>query len=169
MGRESEGVGRRQLASATMPHSGCDRRPVGLCPPLCRYSQHGTGLRHPVRTCLTHPRHCAAYPCTFLPCRTLGMHGRRPSDTVRPLTGARLKSFAPSTPYLIRRHTLCTLQSCHADDWSHRTRTRPGSNRRTREDDNHARRHAPQHSTTGTTIVLPRIGRGKGGDRKSVA
>ena len=55
--------------------------------------------------------HYATYPCTFLPCRTLGGHGRRPSDTVRPLTGARPVSSTPSTPHLIRRKALRTQQS----------------------------------------------------------
>ena len=39
MGRESGGIGRRQLASAIMPHSGHGRRLINLRPLLCHCSQ----------------------------------------------------------------------------------------------------------------------------------
>ena len=146
-----------------MPHRGRDRHPLNLSPPLYCYSQHRAGLRRPVQTCLTPAATVPPTPCTFLPCRTLGGHGRRPSDTVRPLAGGGLKSSAPSTPHLVQRQTLHIQQSSPCRRLEPQTRTRPGSSQRTREDDNHARRHAPQHSTTGTTTVLLWIGRGKGG------
>jgi hypothetical protein len=111
MGRELDGVRWHQLASATMPHSGRHRRLHDLRPPLCRYSRRGAGLRRSVRTCLTPPTTVLPTPCTFLPCRTLGGHGRRPWDTIRPLTGARPEPSAPSTPYLFRRKALLPQQS----------------------------------------------------------
>ena len=89
-GRVADGVRRRQLALAIMPHSGCDRRLISLRPPLCRYSQRGAGLWSPVRTCLTPPATVSPTLCTFPLRRTFRGHGWRPSNTVRLLTGARL-------------------------------------------------------------------------------
>jgi len=76
MGRGLGGVRRRQLASAIMPHSGHDRRPLSLRSPLCRHSRHVAGLRSSVRTCLTPPPAVPPTPCTFFPCRTLDGYGR---------------------------------------------------------------------------------------------
>ena len=67
MGRESDGVRRRQAASATTPHSGRAWRPIRLLRPLCRYSRRGAGLRHPVWARLTPARHYTAYPLYFPP------------------------------------------------------------------------------------------------------
>ena len=64
--RQGAGVRWRQAASPTTPHSGRYRRPVRMFWSLCR-SRHGAGLRRPVRTCLTPPCHCAAYPVYFSP------------------------------------------------------------------------------------------------------
>ena len=111
MGRESGGVRQHQLASAIMPHSGCNQRPVSLHPPLCRCSRCRAGLRSPVRTCLTPPTTVLPTPCTFLPCKTLGGHGRRPSNTVRSSTKATPVPSTYSMPHLIRRKTLLTQQS----------------------------------------------------------
>jgi len=91
-----------------MPHSGRDRRLISPHPPLCRCSRRGAGLRSPVRTCLTPPVTVPPTPCTFPLRRTLRGHGRRPSNAVRLLTGARLgrrhpdvRLYAPlqSTPH----------------------------------------------------------------------
>jgi hypothetical protein len=101
IGRESGGVRRRQLASAIMPHSRHDRRLISLRPLLCRCSQRRAGLQSPVRTCLTPPTTGLPTPCTFLPCRTLGGHGKRPSNTVRASTEARPAPSTHSTPHLI--------------------------------------------------------------------
>jgi len=57
-GRESGGVRRRQLASAIMLHSRCDRRLINLCPLLCCCSQYRAGLQSSVRACLTPPPLC---------------------------------------------------------------------------------------------------------------
>ena len=57
-GRESGGVRQRQLASATMLHSGYDRRLINLRPLLCRCSQYRAGLQSSVRACLTPPPLC---------------------------------------------------------------------------------------------------------------
>ena len=89
-GRVADGVRRRQLALAIMPHSGRDRRLISLHPPLCRYSRRGAGLWSSVRTCLTTPATVPPTPCTFPLRRTFRGHGRRPSNTVRLLTRARL-------------------------------------------------------------------------------
>jgi len=67
VGRVSDGVGRRQLASATMPHSGHDRRLLNLRPPLCCYSRRGAGLRRTVRTYLSPSATVLPTPCTFSP------------------------------------------------------------------------------------------------------
>jgi len=88
-GRVADGVSRRQLALAIMPHSGHDRRLISLHPPLCRYSRRRAGLWNSVRTCLTPPATVSPTPCTFPLRRTFREHGRRPSNTVRLLTGAR--------------------------------------------------------------------------------
>ena len=88
-GRVADGVRRRQLALAIMPHSGRDRRLISLHPPLCRYSRRGAGLWNSVRTCLTPPATVPPTPCTFPLRRTFRGHGRRPSNAVWLLTGAR--------------------------------------------------------------------------------
>ena len=88
-GRVADGVRRRQLALAIMPHSGRDRRLVSLHPSLCCYSRRGVGLWSPVRTCLTPPATVSPTPCTFPLRRTFRGHRQRPSNAVRLLTGAR--------------------------------------------------------------------------------
>ena len=112
IGRESDGVSRRQPASPTVPHSGRDRRPVRLFRSLCRYSRRGVGLQHPVRTCLTPPRHCATYPLYFPLRRTLGKHGQSPANEVQPLTGMKQPSDgtldAPSRQHGALRTTTAT-------------------------------------------------------------
>jgi len=55
-----------------------------------------------VRTCLTLHHHCATKSLCFLLCRTLDGHGQQPSNAVRPFTGARPPSVAPSAPRLVR-------------------------------------------------------------------
>ena len=57
-GQESSGVRRRQLASAIMLHSRCDRRLINLCPLLCCCSQYRAGLQSSVQTYLTPPPLC---------------------------------------------------------------------------------------------------------------
>ena len=89
VGRVADGVRRRQLALAIMPHSGRDRRLISLHPPLCRYSRRRAGLWNSMRTCLTPPATVSPTPCTFPLRRTIREHGRRPSNAVRLLTGAR--------------------------------------------------------------------------------
>jgi len=111
MGRGSGSVRRRQLASAITPHSGCDRHLLNLRPPLCRCSRCSAGLRSSVRTCLTPPPTVLPTPCTFLPCRTLGGHGRRPSNNSTALDQGKICPAAPSMSYLIRREALCAQQS----------------------------------------------------------
>ena len=102
-GRVADGVRRRQLALAIMPHSGHDRRLISLHPPLCRYSRRGAGLRRTVRTYLSPSATVLPTSCAFFPCRTLGGHGQRPPNTVRASTEARPAPSTPSTPHLIRR------------------------------------------------------------------
>ena len=87
--RVADGVSRRQLALAIMPHNGHDRRLISLHPPLCRYSRRGAGLWSSVRTCLTPPATVSPTPCTFPLRRTFRGHGRRHSNAVRLLIGAR--------------------------------------------------------------------------------
>ena len=93
-----------------MPHSGRDRRLLNLRPPLCHYSRREAGLRHTVRTCLSPSATVPPTLCTFPLCRTLSGHGQRPSNTVRPLTGMRQPSVAPSALRLAKREGQCTLQ-----------------------------------------------------------
>ena len=105
------GVRRRQLASAIMPHSGRDQRPLSMRPPLCRYSQHGAGLRNSVRTCLTPPPTVPPTPCTFFPCKTLDGHWRRPSDNSTALDQGKTCPAAPLTSHLLRREAPRAQQS----------------------------------------------------------
>ena len=71
-GRVADGVRRRQLALAIMPHSGRDRHLISLHPPLCRYSRRGAGLWNSMRTCLSLSATMPPTLCTFPLCRTLG-------------------------------------------------------------------------------------------------
>jgi len=124
--RHGKGVRRRQMASATTPCSGRDRRPVSMLQALCRYSWCMVDLRNAVKTGLTPPRYCTAYPLYFLLCRTLGRHGRRPSDTVRPLTRHDHRHQHPRRPASAARRTAHLYCDCHTADWNHRARTHPG-------------------------------------------
>ena len=101
---------RSQTASAATPHSGRDQSPVHLLWSLCHYSRHCVDMRRAVRTRLTPHDHCAIKSLYFLLCRTLGGHGQRPSNTVRPLTGMRPPSVAPSAPRLAKREGQRALQ-----------------------------------------------------------
>ena len=111
MGRGLGGVRRRQLASAIMPHSGRDWRPLSLRSPLCRHSRHVAGLRSSVRTCLTPPPTVPPTPCTFFPCRILGGHGRRPSNNSTALDQGKTCPAVPSTSHLLRHEALRAQQS----------------------------------------------------------
>ena len=135
MGRGSCGVRRHQLASTATPHSRCDRRLLNLRPPLCCCSRHGAGLQSSVRTCLTPPATVLPTTYTFLPCRTLGEHGKQPSNIVQAPTEARL---APSNPTSSDVRHCMPSSHRHAVNWRYRTQTCPRRNRRTRKDDAHA-------------------------------
>ena len=106
---------RSQTASAATPHSGRDRSPIRLLWILCHYSRHCVDLRRAVRTRLTPHDHCAIKSLYFLLCRTLNGYGQRPSNTVRPLTGMRLPSVAPSAPRLAKCEDNAPCSRCHAD------------------------------------------------------
>ena len=100
VGRVSDGVGRRQLASATMPHSERDRHLLNLRPPLCRYSRRGAGLRRTVRTCLSPSATVPPTLCTFPLARPLAGVGGNPRTQYepRPKQGRRLQHPRRPTP-----------------------------------------------------------------------
>ena len=155
-GRVADGVRRRQLALAIMPHSGRDRHLISLHPPLCRYSRRGAGLWNSVRTCLTPPATVPPTPYTFPLRTTFRGHERRPSNAVRLLTRARLGwrhprcltssdvGFCALLQPSPRRLTGATGQGCA-----------PGMGGRICKDDGHDLRHAPQRSATGRTNYSP--------------
>ena len=97
-------------------------------------------------------RHCGAHLVYFSPCRTLGGRGRRPSDTVQPLTGERPESSAPSTPHHIRCRALHTSTAITTPLTGAIGQGRaPGMGERIRKDNDHDLRHTPQRSAIGKT------------------
>jgi len=97
-----------------------------------------------VRTGLTPSRYYTAYPLYFLLCRTLGRHGRRPSDTVRSLTRHDRHHQHPRCLTTSARRTAHLYNNRHTTDWSHRARTRPGHGQK----DSQGRRPRPAPCST---------------------
>jgi hypothetical protein len=155
-GRGADGVRRRQLALAIMPHSKRDRRLISLHPPLCRYSRRGAGLWNSVRTCLTPPATVPPTPCTFPLHRAFQRAWAVTLERSTALDWGKTWAAAPSMPHLIRRGVLRTSTAITTPLTGATGQGRaPGMGGRIRKDDSHGLRHAPQRSATGRTNCSP--------------
>jgi len=154
-GRVADGVRRRQLALAIMPHSGRDRRLISLHPPLCRYSRRGAGLWNSVRTCLTPPPLCRLPLALFSP-QDFQTAWAATLECSTALDRGKTWAAAPSTPHPIRRGILHTSTAITTPLTGATGQGRaPGMGGRIRKDDGHGLRHAPQRSATGMTNCSP--------------